>query len=199
MLLAAVGGTGGILAVQAKANADLRSANGKLDQANTALKTSNTLLDKQRSRAEERERQAIDAVQRFRDAVANNRDLKNNPALESLRKTLLKEPLAFFGSLRASLQADSDTKPESIIRLADAAHDYAHITDEIGDKEDSLRGHAESQAIWERLARVYPQNIEFQAGLAKIYFCQGKLLGDTGKLVEAKKSYESAVAIYEKL
>jgi serine/threonine protein kinase len=199
VVLAVVGGTAGIFAVQAKANADLRSANGKLDQANTELKTSNTLLDKQRSRAEEREKQAIDAVQRFRDAVANNPDLKNNPALESLRKTLLKEPLAFFRSLRASLQTDGDTKPESIVRLADAAHDYAHITEEIGDKEDSLRGHAESQAIWERLASDYPQNTEFQAGLAKIYFCQGKLQGDTGKLVEAKKSYESAAAIYENL
>ena len=131
--------------------------------------------------------------------MADNPDLKNNPALESLRKTLLKEPLAFFRSLRASLQADGDTRPESLARLADAAHDYAHITEEIGDKEDSLRGHVESQAIWERLTRDHPQNTEFQAGLAKVYFCQGKLLGDTGRHVEAKKSYESAVAIYEKL
>jgi tetratricopeptide (TPR) repeat protein/tRNA A-37 threonylcarbamoyl transferase component Bud32 len=199
VLLAVVGGTTGILIVQAKANADLRSANGKLDQANTQLRSSNTLLERQRSRAEEREKQAIDAVKRFHDAVGDNPDLKNNPALESLRKTLLKEPLAFFRSLRASLQADGDTKPESIARLADAAHDYAHISDEIGDKEDSLRGHFESQAIWERLTRDHPQNSEFQAGLAKVYFCQGKLLADTGRPVEAKKSYERAVAIYEKL
>ncbi len=199
VLLAVVGGTAGIFAVQAKANANLRAANGMLDQANTELKSSNSALDRQRTRAEEREKQAVDAVKRFRDAVADNPDLKNKPALESLRKTLLKEPLAFFGSLRASLQADGDTKPESIVRLADAAHDYAHITEEIGDKEDSLRGHAESQAIWERLTRDHPQNAEFQAGLAKIYFCQGKLLGETGRPAEAKKSYESAVAIYEKL
>jgi serine/threonine protein kinase len=199
VILAVVGGTTGIFFVQAKANTELRSANGKLDQANTQLKSSNTLLERQRSRAEEREKQAIDAVKRFRDAVADNPDLKNSPALESLRKTLLKEPLAFFRSLRARLEADGDTKPESIVRLADAAHDYAHITDEIGDKEDSLRGHAESQAIWERLTRDHPQNTEFQAGLAKVCLCQGKLLSETGRLVDAKKSYESAIAIYEKL
>jgi tetratricopeptide (TPR) repeat protein/predicted Ser/Thr protein kinase len=199
VMLAAVGGTAGIFAVQAKANADLRSANGRLDQANTQLKSTNILLDKQRSRAEEREHQAVDAVNRFRNAVADNPDLKNNPALESLRKTLLKEPLAFFRSLRASLQADGDTKPESIVRLADAAHEYAHITEEIGDKEDSLRGHVESQSIWERLTRDHPQNTEFQAGLARVHLCQGKLLGDTLRLAEAKKSYERAVAIYEKL
>src|SRR5262249_2448060 len=39
VVLAAVGGTTGILVVQAKANAELRSANGKLDQANTQLKS----------------------------------------------------------------------------------------------------------------------------------------------------------------
>src|SRR5262249_2859818 len=47
----------------------------------------------QRSRAEQHEEQAVDAVKKFRDAVANNPELKNNPALDSLRKTLLKEPL----------------------------------------------------------------------------------------------------------
>jgi serine/threonine protein kinase/tetratricopeptide (TPR) repeat protein len=153
----------------------------------------------QRTRAETREEQAIDAVKKFGEVVADNPELKNNPALESLRKTLLKEPLAFFRSLRAGLQSDADTNPESIARLADVAHDYAHITEEIGDKEDSLRGHFESQQIWERLTRDHPQNTEFQAGLARVYFCQGKLLGDTGRLVEAKRSYESAVAIYGRL
>ncbi len=165
----------------------------------TKAEASEALANKQRSRAEEREQQAVDAVKKFRDAVADNPELKNNPALESLRKSLLKEPLAFFRSLRASLQADADTQPASIARLADAAHDYAHITEEIGDKEDSLKGHAESLAIWERLTRDQPQNREFQAGLAKVYFCQGKLQGDTGRRGEAKKSYDRAVAIYEEL
>jgi tetratricopeptide (TPR) repeat protein/predicted Ser/Thr protein kinase len=197
--LALLGGTTGILAVQAKANADLRRANSQLDNANTELKSTNTLLDHQRTRAQEREEQAIDAVKKFRDAVAGNPDLKNKAALESLRKTLLKEPLAFFRSLRASLQADGDTRPESLARLASVAHDYAHITDEIGDKEDSLRGHVESRAIWERLTRDHPQNRDFQAESAKVYFCQGKLFDETGRPAEAKKSYESAVAIFEKL
>ena len=156
-------------------------------------------MDKQRSRAEEREQQAIDAVKRFRDAVANNPGLKNNPALESLRKTLLKEPLAFFRSLRTSLQTDGDSKPESLQRLADVAHDYAHLTDEIGDKEDSVKGHAESLALWRRLTSEHAQNAEYQAGLAKVQMCQGKILQETGRLVEAKKSYESALSLYQEL
>ena len=69
-------------------------------------------------RAEQREEQAIEAVKRFRDAVAGNPELKNNPELESLRRTLLKQPLDFFKSLRDRLQADRDTRPESLHRLA---------------------------------------------------------------------------------
>ena len=82
----------------------------------------------QRARAEQREQEAIDAVKRFGDAVANNPDLKNSPQLESLRKTLLQEPLAFFQSLRERLQADRDTRPESLVRLAGAAHDLGMLT-----------------------------------------------------------------------
>ena len=62
-------------------------------RAKTKAEGSETLAREQRTRAESREEQAIDAVKKFRDAVANNPELKNNPALESLRKTLLKEPL----------------------------------------------------------------------------------------------------------
>ena len=78
---------------------------------NQALAQANLDLDKQRRRAEDREQQAIAAVKRFRDAVAGEPTLKNSPNLESLRKKLLKEPLAFFKDLREHLQADKDTRP----------------------------------------------------------------------------------------
>jgi serine/threonine protein kinase len=54
-------------------------------------------------RAERREQQAIEAVKRFRDTVVEEPMLKDNPALEPLRARLLKEPLAFFRSLREQL------------------------------------------------------------------------------------------------
>ncbi len=100
VLLALFAGTMAVLAVQARANANLRSVNNQLDTANTELQSSNTLLDQQRIRAEQREQQAIDAVKGFGDAVTNNDKLKTNLLLASLRKTLLNEPLAFFKNLR---------------------------------------------------------------------------------------------------
>jgi serine/threonine-protein kinase len=116
----------------------------------------NRELARQTQRAEARERMAIDAVKRFRDVLVEEPVLKNNPALEELRKKLLKEPLAFFKSVREQLQGDNETRPEALARLAEAAHDYAHTTDEIGNIEDALRAHVDSLTIWEKLVRDHP-------------------------------------------
>ena len=113
-----------------------------------------------------REQQAIDAVKRFRDAVAEEPKLKNNAELEELRKRLLKEPLEFFRSLREQLQADHDTRPEALARLAGAAFELGKLTNEIGDKQDALRDYQEARAIRERLARENPAVTEFQSDLA---------------------------------
>ena len=97
----------------------------------------------QQARAEDREQMAIDAVKRFRDSVADEPELKNTPALDGLRKRLLKEPLTFFRALRDRFQADGDARTESLARLADASYDLGHLTDEIGDKQDALIAYQE--------------------------------------------------------
>ncbi len=199
VLFALVAGTAAVLAVQTRANANLRLVNTKLDQANTDLVSSNTLLDQQRTRAEEREQQAIDAVKGFGDAVSNNEELKNNPALESLRKTLLNEPLAFFKELRERRQGDADTRPESLARLASASFDLGNLTNEIGDKQDALIAYRESLAIRQKLADANPTATEFQSKLAGSHHNIGFLLSATGKPDEALEAYESALTISQKL
>src|SRR5262249_29643864 len=153
-------GLGIVSAVQTKARGDLDRKNGELTQANTRLGDANAALDVQRRRAEANEAEAINAVKRFRDAVVENAELKNNAALEGLRKTLLKEPLAFFRSLRERLQADHDARPEAMVQLAKAVHDYAHLTNEIGDTQDGLKAHDDSLAIWELLTRERPSDLD---------------------------------------
>ena len=113
----------------------------------TGLAAANAAIDQQRARAEQRERQAIEAVKRFRDAVTDNPALKNNPALEDFRKTLLKEPLSFFRSLREQLQADNDTRPEALGRLAAAVSELGHLTDEIGNTQDAIIAHQEALVV----------------------------------------------------
>jgi serine/threonine-protein kinase len=159
----------------------------------------NRELARQTQRAEKREQMAIKAVERFRDAVVDESVLKNNPALGELRKKLLKEPLVFFQSLRAELEAENETRPEALARLAEAAHDYAHLTQEIGDIQDGLRSHVESLAIWEKLVRDHPAKTEYWDGLATIENCRGIMFSDTGNLDQALESYAKALAIWERL
>ena len=155
--------------------------------------------DRQRQRAETREQMAIDAVKRFRDAVAENDELKNSPELEGLRKTLLKEPLAFFRSLRDQLQADADTRPASLARLADASSELGRLTDEIGDKQDAIIAHREALAIRQRLADAHPIVFRYQRDLATSHNDLGKLLAITGERAVARASYGAALAIRERL
>ncbi len=153
----------------------------------------------QQARAEERETQAIDAVKRFRDAVADDPALKTNPDLEALRKRLLKEPLAFFKNLRDRLQADKDTRPESLNGLASAAFELGTLTNEIGDMQDALIAHREALAIWRKLADANPSDTDLQSSLAASHHKIGRLLRATGEADEALKSCESALAIQQKL
>src|SRR5262249_42376495 len=169
------------------------------ERKNFDLGKANRALDAERQKALEREKLAIDAVKRFSDAVTDEPELKNSPALEGLRKRLLKEPLEFFRSLRERLQADHAASLESLARLAEASFSLGHLTSEIGDKQDALIAHAESLAIREQLADANPAVSEFQSALAKSHRDLGVLLRDTGKLAEALKSYQTALAIRTKL
>ncbi|MFI5454550.1 MAG: protein kinase [Isosphaerales bacterium] len=153
----------------------------------------------QQGRAQDREKLAIDAVRRYGDVVRETPALKDNPSLSNLRATLLKEPQAFFKLLRDRLQADRETTPESLARLAAASFDLGNLTDEIGDKQDALRAHQESLAIRERLARENPSVTEFQRLLAWSHNNIGLLQKETGRLAEALESLEKARVISERL
>src|SRR5262249_39049624 len=93
------------------------------------------LATEEKGRALERERMAIDAVKRFGDVIRASPELKNNPSLAPLRASLLREPQAFFKELRDRLEADKETSPDSLDRLATASSDLGTITNEIGDKQ----------------------------------------------------------------
>jgi serine/threonine-protein kinase len=161
--------------------------------------TKNRELARQTQRAETREQMAIDAVKRFRDVVVEEQVLKNNPALEELRKKLLKEPLAFFKSLRAQLQGDRDTRPEALSRLAVAAYELGNLAHEIGDWQDALGSFRESLAIRERLVRENPSVTGFQTDLASSHNNIGLLESETGHPDQALESYGKALTIRERL
>jgi len=157
------------------------------------------LAKDQQVRAQEREQMAIDAVKRFRDAVTEEPELKNTPALEGLRKRLLKEPLSFFRALRNRLQSDADTRPESLARLAQASFELGRLTDEIGSKQDAIMAFRESLEVYQKLADANPTNTQFQQGLAASHKLIGNLVLATGKPSVTFRDYEAARAIWQKL
>jgi eukaryotic-like serine/threonine-protein kinase len=191
-LIVAAIGLAAVSAVQTKSRNNLFIKNGELWVANTAL-------DQQRRRAEEREAQAIDAVKRFRDAVSGEPILKDSPELDALRKRLLKEPLAFFRILRQQLQADRDTRSESLARLAAASYDLASLTDEIGDTRDALASHRDALTIRRALADAHPMLTQHQSDLAESHRSLGIVLRSLGQPSEAMKAYEEALRIQKKL
>src|SRR5262249_7495743 len=111
----------------------------------------------------------------------------------------LQGPLTFFRGLRERLQADRDTRPEALVRLAGAMHDYAHLTDEIGDQQDGLKAHEDSLAIWEGLTRDDPDNPKYQRGLATTNICRGEFLRAAGETAASLRSSDVALAILRKL
>jgi serine/threonine-protein kinase len=169
------------------------------EAAQARAEQSASLALEQQGRAEAREQQAIDAVKRFRDAVDHEPELKNSLELEALRKRLLKDPLAFFRELRTRLQADADTRPASLARLAQACSDLGVLTAAIGDQQDALAAHGEALAIWQQLAIANPTVIEYQRCVAGGHNNIGALLRDTGKQTEALKAWERALLIRQNL
>ena len=164
----------------------------RLRESYFALTNANQALDAQRQKAEDREQLAIDAVKRFRDAVARNPELKDNPSLESLRKALLKEPLAFFSALRDRLQSDPSTRPESLARLSRAQLDLAFTIRDIGQIPDAIKVFNGSIQIWERLGRLHPQVAEYRIHLAANLHDLGILLESSGQSDEAERVFERA-------
>jgi serine/threonine-protein kinase len=165
----------------------------------SVLAGKNQELDRQRRRAEAREDLAIAAVKRFRDAVAADPALKNRPELGALRKGLLEEPLAFFRTIRDQVQADRDTRPEALGKLAGASFELAMTSREIGSMPDAIRGLSEPLAILERLATDHPAVPEWRRRLAVSYHNLSSLLLDTADVAGALKMNQKALAILERL
>jgi serine/threonine protein kinase/tetratricopeptide (TPR) repeat protein len=168
-------------------------------RANAELGARNRELADERAEVLAREGQAISAVKKFRDAVANEPELKNTPQLEGLRKRLLKEPLVFSRELRDRLQADRDTRPESLARLAEASSDLGALTNEIGNQQDALTAYRGALAIYQKLVQAHPTATEYQSRLARSRLDIAAMLKRTGKPAEAEAEYRNALAIFQKL
>jgi tetratricopeptide (TPR) repeat protein len=197
-LSVAVVGLLAVAAVQAESRRRLAETNGQLETANTdlarardreaeaarrlaetnrQLEATNANLARARDRAERRVGLALGAVENFRSTVDGNLDVKNRPENESLRKTLLQAPLAFYRKLRDDLRESKETTPEARSQLADAYFKLATLNRDVGSLADALTAYDEAVSLLEPLTREMPagQQASLRQRLALTLAEQGEL------------------------
>ena len=157
------------------------------------------LARESQARAQDREQTAIEAVKHYGEVVRDTPELKNNPTLAPLRKTLLTEPYSFFQTLHDRLQGDRDPNPESLARLAAASFELGALSSEIGDKELPLRSFEQARLIWSRLHLGDPASRQFALELARSDYQVATLLTERGRSAEALALFEQDRSIREAL
>ena len=147
---------------------------------------------------------AVEAVRKFHEAVNDNLDVRNRADLSDLRKTLLAEPLKFFEQLREDLQTGPDTSPATTMKFARANLELARLSDEIGSKPDAVRSYQEAIATLGDFEFTKPSSgdrgrHDGQIVLADALGQLGTVLGDIGKMDEARKCFKRALRISAEL
>jgi tetratricopeptide (TPR) repeat protein len=166
--LAVVGGTAAVIAVQAKANADLREANAKIAA---------------------RYQLALDAIQMFHTGVSEDFLLKQDQ-FKDLRDRLLKSAVDFYGKLGKLLDKESDL--DSRRALLRANSEVARLTGQVGRVDDAMALLRRVVAERERLAAGPGALPADKADLGRDLMAVAGGLDSTGQTVEAEAHYRRA-------
>ena len=181
-LLALLFGTGAVLAVQTRANAELKRANAEL------------ALAKDREAA--RFGLAKDAIRLFHGQVGDDLILKEDQ-FKPLRDKLLQGAADFYGKLEKLLEGQAD--PASRKSLGQAYFDLGALTWTIGDKPKALEAHRKGLAVREEVAAAKDAPAETRADVARSLNATALVLSGTGRKPEALADSVRARAILEGL
>jgi tetratricopeptide (TPR) repeat protein len=161
VLLATVVGTITVLAVQAKANADLRAANYRVEQ---------------------RYNLAVDAIKTFHTGVSEDFLLKQDQ-FQELRDRLLKSAADFYGKLGALLGRETDVASRGA--LAQANFELAELTAKVGRNEDALAMHRAVLVAREALAAEAGADAAVKVDVGRSLTAVAGLLDGTGNKDQA--------------
>ena len=175
VVLAAVGGAAAVIAVQAKANADLRAAN---------------------TREAQRFDLANEAIKLFHGEVGDDLVLKDDQ-FKPLRDKLLRGAADFYGKLEGLLKSQPDRASRKA--MGNAYSDLGHLTAKIGDKPEALAAHRKGLAVRRELASDLTASAEARDDVARSLSAAADLLNQTGKSAEAIAHYEEARDLIEGL
>jgi serine/threonine protein kinase/tetratricopeptide (TPR) repeat protein len=167
-LVAATLGLASVLAVQSRANGELKEANGRV-QARFDL--------------------ALEAIRTFHTGVSED-VLLTNDNLRPVRDRLLRDAAAFYGRLADQLSGQADRG--SLRALARAYSEMAVLAGKIGVTEQAIAGHRRALSVRRALAEAAEADGEAMAEVAESLIDLGNLLIETGRTDEARTSSEEA-------
>jgi tetratricopeptide (TPR) repeat protein/tRNA A-37 threonylcarbamoyl transferase component Bud32 len=168
VLLASFGGTAAVIAVQARANANLKAAN---------------------QREKQRFALTMDAIKLFHGEVSEDLLMKEKQ-FEGPRARLLKGAADFYERLEQLLKAQSDR--ESRIALAAAYFELGELTAKIGDQTRALEVHRKALVAQRTLAAEPGDQVAIKLDLARSLNAAGWLQRSTGDMAGALASFEQA-------
>jgi serine/threonine-protein kinase len=188
-VLAGMVGLSAVLAVQTRANADLKAANADLRAANARAADANAELTRSRAAVQGRYDLAVEAIKTFHTGVSEDFLLKEEK-FKALRDRLLKSASDFYGKLSALLGKETDLASRRA--LAASNFELARLTARVGRKEDALSAHRSVLAAREALAAEPGAEADVKTDIGESLIALAGLLWETGKAEEAVSTYRRA-------
>ena len=161
-------------------------------------RASNDRLRLERDRATARYSLAKEAIDGFREAVEENLDVRDRPDLASVRKALLRQPIAYYRRLLEELGSGHRDGLEDLGDLADAYDDLASLSDEMDTPENALRIAQDAVSIRRRLAVERP-GVRNEDRLANSLNQLGNVLARLNRADEALEVLGEAVGLRRSL
>ncbi len=195
-VLVALVGTAAVLAVQTRANADLKKANTKLALANGKVTRANNELAASYQRERARFELAQEAIRMFHTGVSEDLLLKQKEFGE-LRTRLLRGAQEFYRKLEGLLGGQPDR--DSRLGLGRAYYEVGELTRQLDSMKDALAVHQRALALFEDLAREAPTDAELRREVERSHAAIAILLSSLGQKAEALAATERACSIAKEL
>ncbi|MGP0067207.1 MAG: serine/threonine-protein kinase, partial [Isosphaeraceae bacterium] len=148
----------------------------------------------ERSKAEENFQLAREVVDRYFTKISEDPRLKAL-GLEKLRRDLLLEARGFF----ERLSREKGGEPRVEAERAGNSLRLARITEEMGEPAEAASGSQQARSIFAALTERHPDRREYREGLATALDSLGGNYAGSGRLDDAKRAFEEAVAVWERL
>jgi eukaryotic-like serine/threonine-protein kinase len=182
-------GTAAVLAVQTRANRQLKLANTDLTVANNKVTKVNTELAAANERERARFALAQEAIRTFHTGVSEDILLKE-AQFKALRSKLLREAREFYRKLEELLQGQSDRA--SRVALGRAYFEVGELTRQLDSMEEAQTIYRRALALFEALSGEYPADAESRRALALCLKSLALTLTAVGRDEDAHAAYGRA-------